>query len=161
MDDDDAKYYNEQIKLFEQNSEDTNTLLKQQLSVVRSSLGAVNNTLADVEHNENLLKEGMSRVTKYMNTLRSETAEKINLFNAKIETEGHILRVNNAVNTLQCSLDLLIDSVINAQKGVLQPQVISPVTLMEALIKSVSAFPKDTALPFPLSKGSAHLLLRL
>jgi hypothetical protein len=28
-----------------------NTLLKQQMSVVRSSLGAVNNTLADVEYN--------------------------------------------------------------------------------------------------------------
>ena len=28
MDDDDAKYYNDQIKLFEQNSEDMNTLLK-------------------------------------------------------------------------------------------------------------------------------------
>jgi len=36
--DDDANYYNEQVKLFEQNSEDTNTLLKHQLSVVRSSL---------------------------------------------------------------------------------------------------------------------------
>ena len=42
MDEDDAKYYNEQIKFFEQNSEDINTLLKQQLSVVRSSLGAIN-----------------------------------------------------------------------------------------------------------------------
>jgi hypothetical protein len=161
MDEDDAKYYNEQIKLFEQNSEDMSTLLKQQLSVVRSSLGAVNNTLADVEYNEHLLKEGISRVTKYMNTLRAETNEKVNLFNAKIEIEGHILRVNNAMTALQRSLDLLIDNVINAQKGVLQPQVISPVTLMEALIKGVSVFPKDTALPFPLSKNSAHLLCRV
>jgi hypothetical protein len=71
------------------------------------------------------------------------------------------LRVNNAMNTLQRNLDLLIDSVIKAQKGVLQSQIISLVTLMEALIKSVSAFPKDTALPFPLSKDSAHLFLRL
>jgi len=78
MDDDDAKYYNEQIKLFAQNSEDTNTLLKQQLSVVRSSLGAVNNTLADVEYNENLMKEGINRITKYMNTLKAETNEKMN-----------------------------------------------------------------------------------
>jgi len=45
-----------------------------------------------------------------------------------------------------------IDSVIHAQKGVLQPQIISPVTLMETLIKSVSAFPKDTTLPVPMSK---------
>ena len=49
----DAKYYNDQIKLFEQNSEDMNTLLRQQLSVVKSSLGAVNNTLTDVKYNEN------------------------------------------------------------------------------------------------------------
>ena len=83
-DDDDAKYYNEQIKLFEQNTEDMNTLLKQQLSVVRSSLGAVNNSLADAEYNENLLKEGVSRVTEYMNTLRSETNKKMNLFSAKL-----------------------------------------------------------------------------
>jgi hypothetical protein len=161
MDEDDAKYYNDQIKLFEQNSKDTNALMKQQLSVVKSSLGAVNNTLADVEYNENLLKEGISRVTKYMDALRVETNEKINLFSMKIEVEGHMLRVNNAINALQRHLDLLIDSVVNAHKGVLQPQIVSPITLIEVLIKSVSSFPKDTTLPFPLSKDSAHLVFRL
>ena len=120
-------------------------MLMQQLSAVKSSMGAVNNTLADVEYNENLLKEGISRVTKYMDTLRLETNEKINLFSMKIEVEGH----------------MLIDSVMNAQKGVLHPQIIPPINLMEALIKSVSAFPKDTTLPFPLSKDSAHFILRL
>jgi hypothetical protein len=137
------------------------TLLKQQLSVVRSSLGAVNNTLADVEYNENLLKEGMGKVIKYMDTLRLETNEKMNLVSTKIEVERHILRVNNAINALQRKLDILIDSVMNGQRGVLEPQVISLITLMDVLIKSVSAFPKDTILPFPLSKNSAHLLLRL
>jgi len=161
MDEDDAKYYNEQIILFEQNSGDTNTLLKQQLSVVRSSLGAVNKTLTDVEYNENLLKEGINRITKYMNNLKAETNEKISFFSAKIEVEGHILRVNNVMQTLQLNLDLLIVSVIQAQKGVLQPPIISPVSLMDNLIKSVSAFPKDTALPIPMSKDSAHLLVRL
>jgi hypothetical protein len=161
MDDDDDKYYNDQIKLFEQNSEDTNALMKQLLSVVKSSLGAVNNTLADVEYNENLLKEGISRVTKYMDALRVETNEKINLFSMKIEVEGHMLRVNNAISALQRHLDLLIDSVVNAHKGVLQPQIVSPITLMEVLIKSVSSFPKDTTLPFPLSKDLAHLVFRL
>ena len=32
---------------------------------------------------------------------------------------------------------------------------------METLIKSVSAFPKDTTLHIPMSKDSAHLLFRL
>jgi hypothetical protein len=35
MDEDDAHYYNEQIKLFEQNSDDKNTVLKQQLCVIK------------------------------------------------------------------------------------------------------------------------------
>jgi hypothetical protein len=76
MDQDDAQYYNEKIKLFEKNSEDMNTLIKQQLCVVKSSLGAVNKPLADVEYNGSILKEGMNRVARYMNTYKSETNEK-------------------------------------------------------------------------------------
>jgi hypothetical protein len=52
MDEDDKKYYNEQMKQLEQNSADTTTLLKQQLNVIKSSLGAVNNTLTDIAFNE-------------------------------------------------------------------------------------------------------------
>jgi hypothetical protein len=37
----------------------------------------------------------------------------------------------------------------------------SPSTLIEALIKSAPAFPKDTTLPIPLSKDSAYQLIRL
>jgi hypothetical protein len=50
MDEHDAKYCIDQIKLFEQNSEGMNKSLKQQY-VVRSPLGAVNKILADVEYN--------------------------------------------------------------------------------------------------------------
>jgi hypothetical protein len=155
MDEDDALYYNEQIKLFEQNSEDTNTLLKQQLSVMKSSLGAVNSTLVDVKYNENLLRVGISNITRYMGTLRSETTASLNLINAKIEVEGHILKVTNALNAVQRNLDLLIDSVAHAQKGMLQPQVISPTTFMESLMRSAPAFPKDTTLP-----SSGHICVR-
>ena len=82
--------------------------------------------------------------------------KKMNLFSAKIQIEGHILRVNNAMSTLQRNLDLLIDSVVNAQKGVLQPQIISPVTLMEALIQCV-CFPKRYRSTFPFEQGLGTL----
>jgi hypothetical protein len=161
LDDADAQYYNEQIKLFEQNSEDVTSLLKQQLAIVKSSLGAVNSTLVDVEYNENLMREGMKKVTEYVSILKSETSSNLNLISARIEIEGHIMKVTTAINTLRRDLDLLIDSVIHAQKGILQPQVVSPIALMDALLKSAPSFPKDTTLPFPLSKSSTHLLLRL
>jgi hypothetical protein len=64
------------------------SLLKQQLYVVQSSLGAINNTLIDVEYNEGLLKGGINKVDQYMNTLKAETNEKLNIFGAKIEVKG-------------------------------------------------------------------------
>jgi adenylate kinase family enzyme len=59
MDDDDAKYYNDQIKLFEQNSEHMSTLLRATASS-KNIIGSGNNTLAD-EYTENLLK-GLTRL---------------------------------------------------------------------------------------------------
>jgi len=81
----------------------------------------------------------------------------MNMFSANIEIEGHILRINSAMNTLQRNHDLLIDSVINAQKGVLQPQVIYPVTFMETLIKSF-CFPKRYRSTFPFEQGLSTLM---
>lgn len=70
-------------------------------------MGAVNNPLADVEYNGSNLKEGIDTFAGYMNTLKLETTEKVNLFSANIEIEGHILRVNSVMSTLQHNLDLL------------------------------------------------------
>jgi hypothetical protein len=44
LDENDAAYYNEQIKHFERDSENTTTLLKQQVYVVKSTLRALNDT---------------------------------------------------------------------------------------------------------------------
>jgi hypothetical protein len=62
MDDDCAKYYDERTIFFEQNSEDMVALLKQQLNVIKSSFGAVNNILTDVEFNGMSIREGTSKI---------------------------------------------------------------------------------------------------
>ena len=56
-------------------------------------------------YNENLLREGISRISKYTDTFRSETNEKMNLVSMKTEVEGHILRANNALNPLNPELN--------------------------------------------------------
>jgi len=112
-------------------------------------------------HNEDILKEGVRKVTDYMNTLKSETNANLNLISTKIEVEGHISKVSHAMNASQRNLGLLVDGVINAHTGVLQPQIVSPAALMGSLIKSSQAFPKDTTLTFPMSMDSTHSLLRL
>jgi hypothetical protein len=65
MNDDDAQYYNEQIKHFEQNSDRMTHLLRQQLCVVKSSLGAINETLSDMEYNEAKVRKGLIQLTVF------------------------------------------------------------------------------------------------
>jgi hypothetical protein len=62
---------------------------------------------------------------------------------------------------MQRNLDLMIEIIINAQKGVLQPQRVPPCLIIETLRKSISAFPKDIIAPFVLSKDSASLITRI
>jgi hypothetical protein len=45
------------------------------------------------------------------------TESQLNLLEIKITAEGHIAQVNNALSAIQRNLDLMIESVINAQKG--------------------------------------------
>jgi len=96
-----------------------------------------------------------------MNVLEAKTNEIMCLFTAKIKVERHVLSPNNAMHTSQCDFHLLIHSVVHPQEGVLQPQIIFPVTLMENLIKNVSDFRKQTTLPTPTSKNSVQFFVSL
>jgi hypothetical protein len=49
MDDEVDTSYSEQIRHFEENSNEMTKLLSQQLYAVKSSLGTMNNTLTDME----------------------------------------------------------------------------------------------------------------
>jgi MoaA/NifB/PqqE/SkfB family radical SAM enzyme len=64
--------------------------MKQQLYVVKSSLGAVNYTLSDLEYNERLLQVGIRHITGHMDALKTETQKLADIFGAKVEVEGHI-----------------------------------------------------------------------
>ena len=161
LDENDAKYYDEQIRQFEHNSEDTTELLKQQVYVIKSTLGALNVTLADVEHNDKLVKQELVDIQTYLDSLSSETAGKLTIFEAKFMIEKHITQVNNALTLLQRNVDLLLDSVLHAQTGKVQPQLVPPKLLLESLWESQASFPWDTILPFALSADSASLVYKV
>jgi hypothetical protein len=161
MDDRDAEYYDEQIHHFESNAEDTTDLMKQQIYVVKSTLGALNVTLADMAHNDKLVRQGLTDIQAYLNSLASETSRKLTMFEAKFMIEKHITQVTNALTLLQRNVDLLLDSVIHAQAGKVQLQLVPPKLLLEALWESQASFPRDTTLPFALSADSVSLVYKV
>jgi hypothetical protein len=91
----------------------------------------------------------------------SKTAQATSALADKISVEGHIARVIEDLNALQRSLVVLVDSIINARKGILQPQEVPPNLLMDALTRSIPSFPKETTALFPLSKDSINLLYKI
>jgi hypothetical protein len=114
LDENDAEYYDEQIRQFERNSEDTTELLKQQVYVVKSNLRALNMMPADVAHNGKLVKQGLADIQTFLDSLSSDTAGKLSIFEAKFMIQKHITQVNNALTLLQRNIDLLLDSVLHA-----------------------------------------------
>jgi hypothetical protein len=161
MDNADAEYYNKQIRCLEENSDSMTHLLKQQLSVVKSTLGAINETLSDVEYNESVVRTGLRQIEKYISSMASNTTSATRALEAKITVEGHIARVYEALNNLQRRLDVIVDSTLNARKGILQPQVVAPHRLMEILTRDITSFPRDTTVPFPLSEDSTNLFHKI
>jgi hypothetical protein len=136
LDADDAEYYNVQIKHFEEESDDMSNMLKQQLSIVKASLGTVNSTISDMEYNNQVIKEGLNKVKGYIEKFSTDAETQLNLLDIKIKVEGHIAHINYAMEAIHRNLNLIIESVLNAQKGILQPQIVSPNVIIETLQKS-------------------------
>lgn len=80
LDENDADCYDEQVRRLERNSDDNTDLLKQYVYVIKSTLGALNENLADIEHNDKLVRKGLSDIQTYMDTVSSETARKLDIF---------------------------------------------------------------------------------
>ncbi len=76
---DDVQYYNEQIEHFERNSNSLTHLLRQQLTIVRSTFVAVNDTLSDVSFNERKMKNGLLQLQHYVNAMGEHYGNVTNL----------------------------------------------------------------------------------
>jgi len=108
MDDDDVQYYHDQVDRFEQGSTTLTQLVKQQLIVVKSTLGGFNETLSDVECNERKMRDGLSQLQKYVTTFGSQIENATYLLSLKITIEDHIAKALDASHAIQRALDLLI-----------------------------------------------------
>jgi hypothetical protein len=75
--------------------------------------------------------------------------------------EKHITQVNNAFKILQRNTNLVLDSVLHAQSGSIQPQIVPPKLPFESLKECQSFFPRDTILPFALSKDVTNLIYKV
>jgi len=102
------------------------------------------------------MREGSSKLQTYVATFGSQVGNATYLLSLKITTENHIAKALDVSHAIQPTLEILVDSTVNALKGSLLPPVLSPTLLLDTLKSSSPSFPADTTFPLPLGKDYLH-----
>jgi hypothetical protein len=73
----------------------------------------------------------------------------------------HSVQLNKTIDEYRSEYEILNDVIMNLQKGVLQPQIITPAQIMKHMAASHADMPPELPLPLPLSAAYHHLVLRI
>ncbi|XP_046997922.1 uncharacterized protein LOC124613273 [Schistocerca americana] len=153
LDEADAAYYKERIDAMEKNSEGLLRLTKEQVAVVRA-------TLAGVESNEHILRTGMQRLERFMKEYVKETDLGFKRVATFATVTEQVLQLAAVFGQIEEEYEQMINAIVNAQKGILQPHIINPVQIVKYL-SLIRDELKDVKFPVPLAESSRYLLLRI
>jgi hypothetical protein len=73
----------------------------------------------------------------------------------------HSAQLDRALGECRRDYEILIEAIINAQKGKLQPHIITPAKIMNQTKLNQADIPSDLTLPIPLSAAYHNLVLRI
>jgi hypothetical protein len=161
LDDENESFYNEKITQLETEQTDLIKLAKQQMTVVKSTLKSLNHTLQDVARNEAVLAKGLELISDYVNKENGEIKQKYTYTTLLFTLNEHAIQLERALMEVREEYDVIIQAVLNAQKGIIQPHILSPVRLMKILKASQNDFPQDLSVPVPLSDAYAYQLINI
>jgi len=136
-------------------------LSKEQITVVKSTLRSLNSTLLAVSDNEKILSKGLEEMAKHINKQDGEVKRMFTASSIMLTVNEHSMQLNRAIDECRREYEILIDAIMNSQKGVLQPQIIAPAQIMKLMKASQADMPPEFSLPLPLSAAYHHLVLRI
>jgi len=96
-------------------------LSKEQITVVKSTLRSVNSTLHTVYENEKFLSKGMEEMAKHISEQDGEFKEMISVYSLLLTINKHSIQLSRAIDECRREYEILIDAVVNSQKGIIQP----------------------------------------
>ena len=135
--------------------------MKEQITVVKSSLESLNSTLLAVSDNEKILSKGLEDMAKHVNKQDGEVKRMFTASSMILTVNEHSVQLNRAIDECRREHEILIDAIMNSQKGVLQPQIITPAQIMKHMKASQADTPPELSLPLPLSAVYHNLFLRI
>jgi hypothetical protein len=73
----------------------------------------------------------------------------------------HTLQLQRAISESKREYIILIDTIMNSQKGILQPHIISPAQIVRKMKASQADIPSELSLPITLSATYQNLVLNI
>ena len=150
-------YYTDKISHLENEQLDFLRLSKEQITVVKTTFRSIKSTLLTVSENVKFLSKGLEEMAKHVNAQDGEIKEMFTAYLLLLTINEHALQLNRAIDECRREYEILIDAVIDSQRGVIQPQLITPAQILEQVKHSQADMPSDLSLPIPTSATYQYL----
>jgi len=98
----------------------------------------------------------MKEIAKHGNAQDAEIKEMFTAYSLLLTINEHAMQLNRAIDECRRVYEILIDAVIDSQKGVIQPQLITHAQILEQVKHSQADMPSDFSLPIPTSAAYQH-----
>lgn len=157
LDADDARKYDEAISICQENEKEIFNLMKNNIHIVKSTIGNFNASILKLNNNEIRLNNQIEK----LNYIFQE--------NSKINTKIiNVEKINSILNIIEASLlsvtnilDAILNSILFAKANILHPFVLSPSKLFEELSNSKITSKKTVEFPLMLSLENIHTIIDL
>jgi hypothetical protein len=136
-------------------------LTGEQTIVVQSTLGSVSKTLHDLSTHKLILTKELYKILNFVNDGNKKVENKYALTALLLALHDHAMRIRQAIGEVKNVYNTVIQVCLHWKNGIVQPQVLSPVRLMEILKISQDSFPRDLEVPVEMSKAYAYLLYNI
>ena len=123
---------------------------------MKTTLRSINSTMSTLTENEKNLAKGMEELEKYVNSQDGKIKDMFTTYSLLLTINEHVIQLNRAVDECRRDCEILIDAVVNSQRGVMQPQLITPAQILEQVKLSQADMPEDLSLPIYTSAHYQH-----
>jgi hypothetical protein len=91
----------------------------------------MNSTLLALSENERILSKGLEGMAKLVNESDDEINDMLTATSMLLAINEHIMQFERAISECKREYNLLIDAIMNSQKGILQQHITSPAQIVK------------------------------
>jgi len=114
-----------------------------------------------VSENERVLSKGLNEMAKHISEHDGEIKDMLTGTSMLLTVNEHNMQLERALGECRREYDILIDAILNSQKGILQPHIITPAQIVRQIKASQADIPAELTLPIPLSATHQNLIVNI